>query len=321
MSLDTLLPKLDDTQTALPARELSALSGLQGEERERFLSTWRTMSIQRRRDLIDLLADIAEDNVELDFNGVFMVGLLDDDVQVRAQSVKALWEYDSGEFVAVLLRLLGDPEAIVRAEAALGLGRFLLRAEVDESSGVQTHDIETALRGVVRDEAEVIDVRGRALEALGVRSEPWVRGLIEESFDSGDRRMMISAVHAMGRSADPDWLPQVMTEMASDDPEMRFEAATAAGGIGDEEAIPHLLQLASDEDAEVQEAAIAALGEIGGFAARDALRTVGSESDDERVLTAVTEALAQADFVEDPLGFKMYLDQSVADDADEDSEE
>ena len=40
---------------------------------------------------------------------------------------------------------------------------------------------------------------------------------------------MISAVHAMGRSADPDWLPTIIEEMHSDDSEMRFEAATAAG--------------------------------------------------------------------------------------------
>ena len=31
--------------------------------------------------------------------------------------------------------------------------------------------------------------------------------------------------------------------------------------------------------------------------------------------------VSEADFVEDPLGFKMYLDQSVADDADEDDDE
>jgi hypothetical protein len=35
----------------------------------------------------------------------------------------------------------------------------------------------------------------------------------------------------------------------------------------------------------------------------------------------VSDALSEADFVEDPLGFKTYLDRSVAEDADEDDDE
>ena len=53
-------------------------------------------------------------------------------------------------------------------------------------------------------------MRGRALESLGARSEPWVRDLIEEAYDSGDRRLQISAVHAMGTSADSQWLPSIL---------------------------------------------------------------------------------------------------------------
>ena len=73
-------------------------------------------------------------------------------------------------------------------------------------------------------------MRGRALEALGVRGKDWVHELIEEAYGSGDRRLTISAVHAMGRNADLAWLPMIIDEMESDDAEMRFEAATAAGG-------------------------------------------------------------------------------------------
>jgi hypothetical protein len=39
------------------------------------------------------------------------------------------------------------------------------------------------------------------------------------------------------------------------------------------------------------------------------------------VLEAVSDALAEADFIEDPLGFRMYLDQSVAEDVDEEDDE
>ncbi len=320
MSLDTLLPKLEDPQHPPSATDLTALNHLEGAEHERFLPVWRALSIQRRRDIVDLLADMSEDNVELDFGAVFMTGLLDDDVQVRAESIKALWEYEDDHLVEVLLRLLHDPEAIVRAEAALGLGRYLLRVELAGEDCALARDVESALRATIDDPSELVEVRGRALEAAGVRSEPWVHDAIEEAYDSGDRRMTISAVHAMGRSADLAWLPTIFDEMESDDAEMRFEAAAAAGSLGDEQAIPRLAELSLDADAEVQEAAIAALGQIGGAAAREVLLGIAADQSDERVLEAVRDALAEADFIEDPLGFRMYLDRSVAEDADEEEE-
>ena len=282
MTLETLLPTLADPAKTPSAKELAALTSLDGENRDRFLDVWRTLSIQRRRDIVDKLADIVEDNIELDFGTVFMTGLVDDDVQVRSQSVKALWEYEYDDLVPVLLHLLRDPEAIVRGEAALGLGRFLLRMEVLDRDDALAQQIEGALRARYHDEAELTDVRGRALEALGVRGKDWVHDLIEEAYSSGERRLTISAIHAMGRNADIAWLPMIIEGMESEDAEMRFEAATAAGGIADEDAIPHLAELTADEDVEVQEAAISALGQIGGPSSRSVLHEVAAETSDER---------------------------------------
>jgi HEAT repeat protein len=217
----------------------------------------------------------------------------------------------------VLLRLLRDPEAIVRGAASLGLGRFLLRSELAARDDAVTEQAEHALRDIFNDESELTEVRGRAIEALGARSKEWVRDLIEDAYASGDRRLAISAVHAMGRSADPDWLPTIIEEMHSDDSEMRFEAATAAGGIADEDAVTELAGLAVDEDPEVQEAAIGALGQIGGPAARQVLHSVASEDRDPRVLEAVRDALAEADFTEDPLGLRVYADGDVDEDAED----
>jgi HEAT repeat protein len=317
LSLDTLLTELNDPASPVHATDLTSLSRLHGVERERFLDAWRTMSVQRRRDIIDRLADLVEDNVELDFDQVFLIGLVDDDVQVRAESAKGLWEYEGDDLVGVLLRLLGDPEAIVRAEAALGIGRFLLRAELEDRDDALTAQAETALRDVALDEDELVEVRGRAIEAIGARSKEWVHDLIDDAYASGDRRLQISAVHAMGRSADPDWLPTIIDEMHSDDSEMRFEAAMAAGAIGDEEAIPDLSELTGEDDPEVQEAAIGALGQIGGPAARAVLQSVASESSDQRVLEAVSDALSEAEFTEDPLGVRPPIELSV----DEDEED
>jgi HEAT repeat protein len=318
VSLDAVIDALQDPEVAPPATSLALLSGADDTDFARFVEIFPALSIQRRREVIDALADLAEDTIELTFDRVFLLGLADPDVQVRAQSIKALWENESSEVARRFIALLEDEEALVRGEAALGLGLYLTRAELGEGDEALSEEIEEALRAVYYDEAQLVEVRGRALEAVGVRSKEWVHDLIDDAYGSGDRRLAISAVHAMGRSADPEWLPILFDEMVSEDSEMRFEAATAAGELGDDEAVPNLADLAADEDAEVQEAAIAALGAIGGAAAKDVLQSLASEYDDERVLEAVTEALMQADFLDDPMAFKLHLDRASADHDDED---
>ena len=320
MAIETLLDKLQ-TDDHLTPSDISALSGIAGADRDRFLDTWRDLSIARRRSVVDWLAELSEDSAEYDFAPVFMAGLFDDDVQVRGESIKGLWEYEGDDLVPVLMRLLGDPEALVRGEAALGLGRYLLRAELSDRADERVVEIESGLRTVLHDAGELPEVRGRALEALGVRRHEWVRDEIDDAYGSGERRMRISAVHAMGRSADPEWLPTILEEMQSDDGEMRFEAATAAGMIAEEDAVPELAALTIDDDAEVQEAAISALGQIGGPAARSALHSVASETRDERVLEAVTDALSEADFMEDPLSVQAFIDQSLSEEQDEEDDE
>lgn len=320
MSLDTLIAELQDPSKTPAATSLTQLSGIDDDALKQFAAGWRDLSIQRRREIIDMLAEMAEDNVELSFDPIYQLGLEDSDVQVRAQSIKALWENESNELARKLIAMLGDSESLVRGEAALGLGLFLTNAELSDREDALTGDIEDALRSLYYDESQIIEVRGRALEALGVRGKEWISDLIQEAYDSGDRRLQISAVHAMGTSADSQWLPSILDEMISDDPEMRFEAATAAGEIGDEQAVAQLAGLTEDDDAEVQEAAITALGAIGGEAAKSVLRSLLSESDDERVREAATEALAAADFLDDPMAFKQYLDlRDTDDDDDEDA--
>jgi HEAT repeat protein len=321
VSIDTVITALQDPDNAPTATSLTQLNGIADNDFAVFADTFRALSIQRRRDVIDILADLAEDNVELAFDRVFLLGLDDPDVQVRSESIKALWEYEKPDLARKLVEMLADREALVRGEAALGLARFLTRAELDNRHDDITNEIESALRGIYYDESQLVEVRGRALEALGIRSHEWVTEMIDDAYASGDRRLAISAVHAMGKSADPHWLPTLVDEMLSEDSEMRFEAATAAGELGDDQAVAPLADLTADEDAEVQEAAIAALGAIGGPAAKSVLQTLATEYDDERVLDAVSDALMQAEFLDDPMAFKLYLDRESDDDTDEVDEE
>ncbi len=302
MSLETYLEELADPTRPLVVSKLVNLSNLGADEAPLFFDAWVTMGDERRRTVIRRLAEIAEDNVELNFDAAFLFALADDDAQVRREAISALWEYEGHDLIDPLLGLLqDDPDAAVRAEAARALGRYVLQAEFDSLRASDAERVERALQRTVEDQDEVSEVRGRALEAVGARSAAWVHDLIERAYEDPDRRLRLSAVQAMGRSCDPEWLTQVLAELESDDDEMRFEAAIACGAIADERATPYLLPLLDDEDVEVQQAAIGALGEIGGPAAREALERV-LEQGSEGAREAALAALAEADFADDPLG-------------------
>jgi HEAT repeat protein len=262
------------------------------------------MAPKRRRQVVDRLADLAEDNVELNFDEVFLSGLEDSDADLRLICVHALWEHEGRGFIAVLVELMrSDADTRVKAEAALSLGRYVIKAEFDELRPVDASVIGEALRDVIANTAEAVEVRARALESLGARSLPWVTPIIQAAYDGPDRRLRLSAVHAMGRSCDTYWLSTLIEELSSDDAEMRFEAAGACGSLAEEESVPRLLPLLDDEDFEVQEAAVKALGEIGGREAKEALEECLQRSD-PRIQEACVAALAELAFEEDPLAFE-----------------
>ena len=304
MSINTYLNELADTGSPLKSGRLINLSGLDEEERAQLGRAWPSLSMARRREVLERLAAMAEDNPELDFDAVFMVALDDADATVRGFAIEGLWERQDRDVIPPLVRLVrDDPDPTVRSTAALALGRFVLLGEFGELRPRDTVTVTDALRAVITDPAELSIVRGRALEALGASSQPSTRDLIQDAYDSGDDRMVVSALHAMGRSADNYWLPTLLNELQSADAELRYEAAGALGEIEDEEAVAYLAELIDDEDTEVQEAAIQSLGRIGGDEARAALRERLTE-EDARVRSAVEAALEHAEFGDDPLGIR-----------------
>jgi HEAT repeat protein len=304
-SFQEYLAELADDGHPVKAARLSRLSQLAEEERVLFVEAWSTFSPKRRRQVIRLLVDLAEDSVELNFDDIFLPSLSDSDARVRADAIRGLWEYDNRDLIEPLIHLLSaDGDVDVRAEAALALGRFVLQWEFGALRDRYFHRVEGVLRQALANGEEEMEVRARALEALGACSLPWVRQAIRQAYADDDRRLRVSAVHAMGRNCDPNWLPILFEELSSGDPEMRFEAALACGSLGDEAAVPRLTPLLEDQDPEVQAATIAALGEIGGREAKAALmRYVDHPS--RIVREAVREALSLADFDEDPFSFSI----------------
>ncbi|HEY8490630.1 MAG TPA: HEAT repeat domain-containing protein [Dehalococcoidia bacterium] len=307
MALAEYLNELVDVRKPLRLSRLTALSGLTPEEQELLSRRWPEIEVRRRRRLVQDLGELAEDNVELNFDAVFLVALRDPDPQVRVEAIQGLWEYEGRDLIEPLVHLLHeDNDAGVRSAAAMALGRFALAAEFDALRPRDAALVDRALRSVIENPRETVEVRARAVEAIGARSEPWAREILERAYRSPERRLRVSSLHAMGRSCDEHWLPTLIRELGNEDPEFRYEAATACGALEDEGAVPYLAPLIRDEDEEVRSAAIDALGKIGGAQARRVLRE-HADDEDETVREAVAAALAQAEFQDDPMGFRYEL--------------
>lgn len=304
VGLEEYLAHLRDSDEPLKAADLVQLSSLSSDDSAVVRSDWHHIADERRRRILSHLLQLAEDNVEYDFDSVYLLGLDDSDDTVRLDSLRGLWENESPALESRLITLSQtDPSAAIRAEASLALGRFVLSAAHGRLAERRTARVEDALRRVFDKENEIEEVRARALEALGPLDLPWVRQAISQEYESGNLRLKASAIHAMGRSCEPRWLPLLYRELTSDEAELRYEAATACGAFGDEEAIPTLVRLILDEDDEVQAAAVAALGEIGGQKGKDALMFL-LDSESSAMREAAAAALAVADFEEDPLSVR-----------------
>jgi len=254
-------------------RTLYGLSNLERSEAEQVWAVWSELPVATRRKMAQMMVEIAESDFEVNFDEVFRLVLEDPDATVRLAAVDGLWENEDFRLVPVLANvLLNDPAAEVRAAAATSLGRFMLSGESLAYSG----------------ESVVID-------------------LIRAAYWHPDERMRISAVFAMGRSADDRWAPEVLRELHNPSPQMRYEAARACGELELADAVPALLELIEDVDAEVQEAAIWALGQIGGDEARQALDAC-RHSDNEALRGAAREALRELEFRHGDLGAFLLFD-------------
>ena len=300
MSLKPYLEELADPRTELTEKQLARLSRLDRDEIDELRQSWRTLGTDRRREVVQRASSIIEDDVESDFDDLFKVALDDDDSAVRIASIQGLWEYTGRDLIRRLVALLKeDPDPGVRSTAALALGRYIVLGEFDEIPPEYVKRAEDALRHSYEEDPEV-EVRARSLESIGASSQPYVQELITRSHESGNYRLRLSAIHAMGRNCDERWMPILLQEMTDEEPEVRFEAVGAVGQVADESAINAIAELIEDEDREVQFAAIEALGHIGGRRVKQHLRLV-LKSGDEALRDAAQQALDEADFEEDPM--------------------
>jgi len=297
--------ELQDTDEPIVRSKLTNLSELSPEEIDIFRSQWPDIDAERRGQIVGQLAELAGENLELDFDEVLRACLADPDAEIRTNAIEGLWDCEDSKLLdQLIVLLLEDSVTSVRASAACALRKFALLAELGKLSQGDAARVEEALLAAWNNKKEQLEVCRRTLEAISSLSKPVVIDLIRQTYNSDNFELQISALYAMGQNCDPGWLPILLQELRSPHAEMRFEAATACGELESEEAIPSLIEAITDLDLQVRTSAIEALGKIGGNSAKEALRRCLTNHD-ELSQEAAKEALGELLFLEDPLSLNM----------------
>ena len=307
-TLNDTLKNLAEVDEPISVAGLYALSNTDKAQIEQVKTIWNTLPDDRRAAIMRHLVEIGEENFETDFNAVFRLGLIDSDPTVRVAAINGLWEEaeDPGLITPLLNLLQTDENDLVRAAAASALAQFVYAGELDELPADKVKPILTALKATFRNALEPIEVRRRALEALGYLGDDEVHQMIAQAYQHNTDLMRQSALFAMGRSLDAErWGATVIAELTAPEPEMRYEAARAAGEMECTPAVKALGDLLEDVDEDVQLMTVWALGQIGGDKAKKLLLAV-MDSDADHLYEVAEDALAELEFKTDNLDFSLF---------------
>jgi len=292
-----LWESLEQAQTLPAPRVLRHLSGLLEPDLTRLAQLWHTLPNPLRLTLVQTLVEMSEADFELDFTGVFYLAMKDADAGVRAAAIDGLHEDEDPRLVPLLLTALTtDPAPEVRIAAAQTLAHFVLLGELDKLRPQPFELICQPLLAAHNDSNAPLELRRRALESLAYTALHNVPELIQAAITYPEEKMRVSAIFAMGRSADKRWAAPVQQALRHPNPEMRYEATRACGELELREAVPELVDLIKDVDSEVQTMALWALGQINSDLARRTLQHY-SQSANEALRDAATDALGELDFL------------------------
>ncbi|NOK60542.1 MAG: HEAT repeat domain-containing protein [Chloroflexi bacterium AL-W] len=295
MAMLTVLQELGSSTGHISTRQLKHLSNLHRAERDKFWSTWQTIQTERRHEIVHAMVEMAEEDVSLNFQEIWLWLLQDTEPKIRIEALEGMWEnIQPRALYQTISVLLHDSDTDVRAAAAISLSRFTYLVSLNELDADHS-GLRKALMDTILDEQQPQDIRRRAIESIGyLADDSEVQNEIKRAYESGEQFLQESSLVAMGRSMRAEWLPTIERELESQSPALRYEAARAAGEMSEEAQVilAKVLPLVNDSDTEVALSAIWALGQIGGEMALRNLQRIRDTTDAARS-QAATDALAE----------------------------
>jgi hypothetical protein len=318
-TFQTVLDALVAPGKDFPRRYLQHFSDMAPLELKTLLDVWPRVKPDRKLSLLEGLRSLAETDILVSFNDFARSILNDPESTVRMQAIRLLNECDDVKLIPTLIEMLkNDKDANVRAEAATALNLFVDLGELDEITEEAYGEIQAALLESVRGSEET-RVRRSALESLGYSSNPDVIELVESAFEQESTDWKVTAIVAMGRSADDRWEDRVLRSMLDDNDRIRKAAVQSAGLLALKSArVPLLRMLDGEDNGEIMSAAIWSLSQIGGEDVQIYIENLIDSTDDDELIEFLEEALDNLAFTEDLDRFElMSFDPDEIEELDE----
>lgn len=284
---EKVIDALIDTEKVFPPKYLHRFSDIPPADLAALRKVWHLIPDSRKITWLEDLEGISDADTLTSFVDVGLLALKDPLSPVRELGIRLLWESEDHSLIKVLLNLLNtDPDLQVQASAASALGRFIYLGELDEFPEKDQLEIEKTLKSKF-DISNPILLRRRAIESLGYSSSPEIEDLIRKAYKEDDKKMVASAIFAMGRSANESWKDIVISNLQNNSVDIQVEAVRAAGELELEIARDEILELFDDEglDQDVFLAAIWSISQIGGAGVQEKLDQLADDpdTDDETV--------------------------------------
>ena len=167
-SLDDVIRELKKDSEGIPSAViLYGLSDLSDSDIETIKPLWLSLVPDYRRKLLRMMVDVSEFNFEMNYRKFATFALSDSDAGVRAAAIETLWEDETVALMNKLIQLATqDPAIEVRAQAAIGLARFILLGEYEEISEQDAKCVQDTVYNIFTNSSESFEVRRRALEAF-----------------------------------------------------------------------------------------------------------------------------------------------------------
>jgi HEAT repeat protein len=316
-----LIDALLDESIPFSPKYLNRLSDLEPTNKTLLADIWPKVSLRRREALLEDLDEIHNSDDLLRFEAVGRVALKDSNPGVRMRAIQILREYELVDLLPTFVYMAEhDPDADVRAASVTALATFIYMGEVEDISSKKLKQVEECLLKLILGKDTTL-VRRRALEALGFSSRKEVDGLIETAYASPDLDWLVTALFAMGRSANSRWKQYVVKMLTHEDSLVRAEAASAAGELEIKTVHSQLLKLLKDSDIDVRMASIWALSQIGGAGVRSALEALLEKTEDDEEANQIENALENLDFTEEMNDLALLDIPDDGDDPDDSSKE
>jgi HEAT repeat protein len=213
-----IIEALLDQNTRVRARYLNRLSDLEPEDTSLLVDAWPKISARRRQALLEDLDEIHLADDLQNFEAVARVALRDEEPGVRIGAINILRVYELTDLLPTFMNMAEhDPDPNVRAVAASSLGTYTYMGELENLSPTNLARLEDCLLRIVSSDDSPL-VHRKALEALGYSSRKEVNGFIEKAYTSKDKDWLVTALSAMGKSANSHWKPHVLKMLTDESP-------------------------------------------------------------------------------------------------------